>query len=116
LQAEKSDEVYEPIVNFSVTRAMIHSDWRTAREHVEASEALVERQRILIDELRVAGHATLADRAERLLEQLLALKDAQIRHLERMLAEAARNQAPSQRSFSAAPRTKESVRPRNGSV
>jgi hypothetical protein len=79
--------------NFGVTGAM-NSDWRTARDHVEASAAIVERQRILIDELRVAGWAALADRAERLLEQLVAVKDAQIEHLERLLAEATHNHLP----------------------
>jgi hypothetical protein len=85
-------EVRETSLGFGVTGAMIHTR-RVAQEHIEACEALVERQRILMDELRVLGHGPIADRGERLLEQLVALKDAQIDYLQRLTA-TLENQVP----------------------
>ena len=72
---------------------MIHTR-RVTQEHIEACEALVERQRILMDELRVLGHGAIADRGERLLGQLVALKDAQIDYLQRLLTATLENQVP----------------------
>ena len=63
---------------------MAETDVEMAQRHVEDGTALIERQRALIDFLRLNGHHETARRAEALLQELLAIQAEYLIHARRL--------------------------------
>jgi hypothetical protein len=64
---------------------MSEADLETAHRQVARGAMLIERQKVLIDDLRVSGQMALADKAEELLHELMLLQAHHLLHVQKLM-------------------------------